>query len=213
MFRWRTEGGTMIGRTRRTRTVIAATLVATTGGALLATQGAGVGPPRTMAAAAASASPARNGPPVLPLPRPRDFVRVVDNPYLPWKPGTRWVYVGRGAAKGERTLVTVLHKHKRIEGIRATVVHDTVSEGGQLVEDTFDWYGQDKVGNVWSRGENTKEFENGHVVSTGGSWEAGVNGGHGGIAMPGQPVLDRRYRQEFDAGNAEDEARVIMVGG
>ena len=44
---------------------------------------------------------------------------------------------------------------------------------GDLVEDTFDWYAQDKAGNVWYFGEDTKEYKNGRVVSTEGSWRAG----------------------------------------
>ena len=55
-------------------------------------------------------------------------------------------------------------------------MRDTVTERGQVVEDTFDWYAQDARGNVWYLGEDTKEYENGKVVSTKGSWEAGVNG-------------------------------------
>ncbi len=40
---------------------------------------------------------------------------------------------------------------------------DASSSAVQLVEDTFDWYAQDRRGNVWYFGENTKEYENGQV--------------------------------------------------
>jgi hypothetical protein len=196
----------------RPRTTVALTAAAAAAAAALgAGAAAGTGVPAATGPGAAAAT--GRGLPVLPLPRPRDFVARVSNPYLPWAPGSRWVYAGRGAEKGERTTVTVLHRTKTIEGIKATVVHDVVREGGALIEDTFDWYAQDRVGNVWYLGERTKEFEDGEVVSTEGSWRAGKGGGHAGIAMPASPELGRRYRQEFDAGNAEDEAQVVLEGG
>ena len=37
------------------------------------------------------------------------------------------------------------------------------------------------VGNVWYLGEDTAEYENGKVVSTEGTWLAGVKGTHPGI--------------------------------
>jgi hypothetical protein len=64
------------------------------------------------------------------------------------------------------------------------VVHDQVSRDG---EDTYDWYAQDKDGNVWYFGEDTKEFEGGQVVSTEGSWEAGKDGALPGIVMEADP--------------------------
>ena len=51
----------------------------------------------------------------------------------------------------------VTHRTKRIQGVRATVVHDRVFIHGAVVEDTLDYYAQDKAGNVWYLGEDTKE--------------------------------------------------------
>lgn len=34
-------------------------------------------------------------------------------------------------------------------GIQGTVVRDTVTVDGELVEDTYDWYAQDEAGNVY----------------------------------------------------------------
>jgi hypothetical protein len=77
-----------------------------------------------------------------------------------------------------------------------TVVHDQVFLDGELTEDTFDWQAQDKQGNVWYFGEDTKELENGEVVSTEGSWEAGVNGAHPGIIMLAHPRRDLRISRK-----------------
>ena len=111
---------------------------------------------------------------------PADFTVQIDNPYWPMAPGTRWVSREFDFEGSQRVTVTVLERTREIEGIEATVVHDVVSERGELVENTFDWYAQDVCGNVWYLGENTKEYENGKVVSTAGSWEAGVDGAEAG---------------------------------
>jgi hypothetical protein len=187
-----------------------AVVAAVASGALGASSAAGVGPP---SAGDTERAVSRTGPPVLPLPRPRDFVARVSNPYLPLTPGTRWVYAGHGDEKGERNVVTVLHRTRVIEGITATVVHDVVAEDGELVEDTHDWFAQDRLGNVWYLGERTRELDGGQVVSTEGSWEAGVGRARAGIAMPASPDPGARYRQEFDPGNAEDQARVVLRRG
>ena len=94
-------------------------------------------------------------------------------------------------------------------GVVARVVRDTATANGRLVEDTFDYYAQDRKGNVWYLGEATTEYENGKPVSTEGSWEAGVDGARAGIVMPAHPRVGRRYRQEDYPGHAEDAAKVL----
>ena len=138
------------------------------------------------------------------------FTTKIDNPYLPLAPGSRWVY--RDTLTGERNVVAVTRRTKRIaNGVTARVVRDIVRRHGRVTEDTFDWYAQDGRGNVWYMGEDTKEYEHGKVASTAGSWEAGVDGAQAGIAMPAQPRVGRSYRQEFYAGQAEDNARVLSL--
>jgi hypothetical protein len=138
------------------------------------------------------------------------FTPNIDNPYLPWKVGSRWAY--HDVLTGERTVVKVTGQTKRIaNGVTARVVHDTVRKHGHVTEDTFDWYAQDERGNVWYMGEDTKEFSHGKVSSTEGSWEAGVDGARAGIAIPAHPKVGRQYRQEYYAGQAEDMARVLSV--
>jgi hypothetical protein len=96
--------------------------------------------------------------------------------------------------------------------VSMTVVHDVVKEGGKVTEDTHDWYAQDRLGNVWYFGELSKEFHGGKVDKSG-SWQAGVHGGRAGIVMPADPILNHPYAQEFDPGDAEDEAKVIDLDG
>jgi hypothetical protein len=138
------------------------------------------------------------------------FVGRVDNPYWPMAPGTRWIYLETDAQGGrQRVVVEVLWHTKQIEGIAATVVHDRVLEHGELVENTVDWYAQDVCGNVWYLGENTKEYEEGKVVTTAGSWRHGRDGAQAGVIMPANPQVGMRYRQEYLAGQAEDAAKVL----
>jgi hypothetical protein len=86
-----------------------------------------------------------------------------------------------------------------------------VTDHGELIENTRDWYALDACGNVWYMGENTKEYENGVVVTTAGSWEAGVNGAQPGVVMPADPQVGLSYRQEFYAGEAEDAATILSL--
>ena len=97
-------------------------------------------------------------------------------------------------------------------GLRSRVIHDVVTEKGRVVEDTFDWYAQDDKGNVWYLGEDTKEYEEGGVVSTEGSWEAGVGGALPGVIMPADPSVGLAYTQEHYAGEAEDKGRILRLG-
>jgi hypothetical protein len=137
---------------------------------------------------------------------PDDFTTRIDNVYWPMRPGNSWVY-REGKARVE---VTVTNETKEIIGIKARVVHDVLTEGGKIKEDTFDWYAQDDSGNIWYLGESTKEFEDGKV-STEGSWEAGVDGAQPGVLLPGKPKVGLSYRQEYYRGQAEDAAEVLSV--
>jgi hypothetical protein len=142
---------------------------------------------------------------------PAEFTTEIDNPYWPMKPGSRWVY-RETDTKGTvlKVVVTVTNRTKLIaNGVEARVVRDVVTEGGEPVEITDDWYAQDTEGNVWYLGEKTAEYANGRVVSRAGSFEAGVDGAQPGILMPAEPEVGLSYRQEYYAGEAEDEASVL----
>jgi hypothetical protein len=136
-----------------------------------------------------------------------DFSADVDHPYWPMAPGSRWVY----EEDGLQVEVTVTDDTRMVDGIEARVVHDVVSEKGQVVEDTYDWYARDRDGNVWYLGEDTTEFEDGKAVSKEGSWEHGVDGAQAGILLPAHPEPGQAYRQEHYAGHAEDRAKVLSL--
>jgi hypothetical protein len=50
------------------------------------------------------------------------------------------------------------------------------------------------------------------TYSTKGSWIAGVNCAKPGIVMEANPKVGDSYRQEYQAGNAEDKADIIALG-
>lgn len=145
---------------------------------------------------------------------PGNFVAVVDNPYYPLAPGTTLVYQGVRDGQTQIDRVRVTDGTKTILGIQATVVLDVARHGGALLEKTHDWFAQDVEGNVWYLGEDTAEYdEQGNVVSTEGSWQAGVDGAEAGIIMEADPQVADGYRQEYLAGHAEDQAWILTRGG
>jgi hypothetical protein len=140
-----------------------------------------------------------------PLPPGNQFVRTVDNPWFPLKPGTVLVYKGEDEGTPARDVFKVTHATKLIEGVRATVVFDRVFEKGRLVERTHDYYAQDRTGNVWYLGEDTATLKpNGKVDSRDGTFRAGRNGARAGIFMPAHPRVGDGGWQEYYAGHAQD---------
>jgi hypothetical protein len=138
---------------------------------------------------------------------PANFTTTIDNEYLPMKPGTTFVYEGGT----EHSEMSITHDTKMVMGVECVVVDDRAWESDKLIEKTYDWFAQDKEGNVWYFGEDTKEYENGKVVSTKGSWEAGVDGAKPGIIMQAHPKVGHSYHQEYYKGEAEDMAKVLRL--
>jgi hypothetical protein len=108
--------------------------------------------------------------------------------------------------------VTVTHRKKTIEGVRATVVRDVLRRAdGSVAEKTHDWYAPDNRGNVWYLGEATATYDrHGNVLSREGSWKAGAHGAVAGIIMPARPKATDAYRQEYYARHAEDQAWIVQ---
>ena len=135
---------------------------------------------------------------------PGNFVRHVTNPWLPWKPGSVWVYRGVKDGQVQRDVVRVLRRTKTILGVRCTVVSDIATHDGTVLEKTEDWYAQDRSGRVWYFGEDTADYTGG-TVDRSGSWEAGVHGALPGIVMTAHPRVGDTHRQEYWRGHAEDQ--------
>jgi hypothetical protein len=68
---------------------------------------------------------------------------------------------GKSGGSAERDVMTVTHSTKQIMGAKCVVVDDRVWAHGKLTEKTYDYYAQDKKGNVWYFGEDSKEYNSG----------------------------------------------------
>ncbi len=166
--------------------------------------------------------PGVSGPPVLPDFSSATFVApsTIDNTYFPLTPGMVYTFSGEREEDGEMVTETsrmfVTFNTRTILGVESRVVRDTEYVDGVLMEDTFDWYAQDTVGNVWYMGEFTTAFEyddEGNLIGTDneGSWEAGVDGAQPGHIMQATSSVGDHYYQEFFPGTAEDEAVVVSL--
>ena len=143
---------------------------------------------------------------------PAGFTTEIDNAYFPMKPGSTRIFRETDAEGAKRKVVVeVTNDTKTIMGIQTRVVHDRVTEDGQVTEDTYDWYAQDSQGSLWYLGEDTKEYENGKLKSTEGSWEAGIDGALPGIIIPADQQPGMIYREEYYKGQAEDGAEILSV--
>jgi hypothetical protein len=140
---------------------------------------------------------------------PANFVTTIDNPYFPLTPGTTRTYVAQTAEGVVTQVVAVTYNTVVIQGVTCVEVHDAVFTNGKLTEDTLDWFSQDKQGNVWYFGENTRKVADGLTTSVEGTFEAGVNGDKAGIIMKAHPAIGDFFRQEFVLGKGEDAEDVI----
>ena len=135
-----------------------------------------------------------------------DFSSTIDNPLLSFAAGDVFKFV---QTEGGIVEQDTMGDTKVIDGIETLIVHDFLtSPEGDVLEDTFDYFAQDKDGAVWYFGEDTKAYS-GKVVSTEGSWLAGVDCAKPGIVMPADPKVGDSYRQEYLAGEAEDMGEIV----
>jgi len=124
---------------------------------------------------------------------------VVTNPYFPVVEGKVQNYVG--APADEQFTFTGAGPGPIILGIKTFTIRDQAIEGGLLVEETLDYYAQDKQGNVWYFGEDVTNYnydKNGTLIGTtsSSSWRAGVHGALPGYIMPADLTIGFNYYQE-----------------
>src|SRR4051794_13632688 len=144
---------------------------------------------------------------------PTNFGSQVDNPWFPLPIGARWVYAGVEDQDKTRDVVVVTPQTRTIAGVACVVVRDDVFTNGRLSEHTLDYYAQDNAGSVWYFGEDTQELDaHGRVTSREGTWLTGRHGARPGVVMRAHPAVGDSYQQEYFAGHAEDNAKVVDVG-
>ena len=126
--------------------------------------------------------------------RVSDFVdpRVGANPWFPLVPGTQWVREGTtligNRVVPHQVITTVTDVIRVIDGVKAVLVYDHSVGAGQVVQESIDYFAQDKGGNIWTLGGATEQYEAGRFVSVDEVWLGGVDGAKPGILMPADPT-------------------------
>ncbi len=142
-------------------------------------------------------------------------VSIAPNPWFPLVAGNRWTY-----EDAEETIVVeVLAETKLIDGITCVTVNDLVTEDGDVIEDTDDWFAQDVDGNVWYCGEISKNYElfEGdlpevpELVDLEGSWKHARDGAKAGLLLPFTPTPGDVIRQEVKFTDAEDLVEILST--
>jgi hypothetical protein len=152
------------------------------------------------------------GPSYHPQIAPADFSPSVTNPLFPLKPGRTLVYTGTKDEKNALNIFDITSRTKVIDNVTTRVVEDRLYLDNVLEERTSDYYAQDRCGNVWYFGEDTATLDpQGHIISTEGSFHAGVDGAQPGVFMPDKPQVGQRFRQEWYKGHAEDTFKVLSL--
>lgn len=135
----------------------------------------------------------------------------ITNPWLALPVGREFEYEGETEDGTENIEIEIDGSTKKVNGITTLIYRDIVWVDGELVEDTRDYLAQDDAGNVWYLGEDVDNYEDGTLVDHEGSWQAGKDGAKPGYWMPKNPTVGMKYRQEYYAGEAEDEAEVLSI--
>ena len=143
---------------------------------------------------------------------------VIDNPWMPMKPGTRLVYEGKsveddGTLVPHRVVINVTDLTKVVGGIRSVVSWDLDYADGELVEAELAFFAQDKAGNVWRMGEYPEEYDGKTMVANPG-WIHGIEEARAGIMMQASPATGTPdYAQGWaPAVNWSDRAQVDEMG-
>src|SRR5215217_7657860 len=142
----------------------------------------------------------------------------IDNRWLPFTPGTQFVYEGSAIVDKEgrqprRVVTTVTDLTKMIDGVRVLVISEKDYTAGKLSEPELAFFAQDNAGNVWLVGEYPEEYEDGKFDKAP-AWISGHKGARAGIAMLANPRLDTpEYAQGFAPPPVEftDRARVYKT--
>lgn len=125
----------------------------------------------------------------------KNFTRatVIDNKYMPLKPGSQAVYEGwtvddEDKRVSHKVIHIVTDLVKVINGVETVVIWERDIKDGKLEESELAFRAQDNKGNVWHFGE-VKEVYDENVKLIGAKvWMAGRLGARAGIIMPGKPV-------------------------
>ena len=143
---------------------------------------------------------------------------VVDNPWFPLVPGTRYVWKGTALDEGEqierKVVFVVTDLTKVIDGVTTVVGWDRDYDDRSLRESELVFFAQDVDGNVWHLGELVELWEERRVFEGAHTWFVeSPAGARAGIQMLARPMVGARYSQGFAPPPLfwDDRARVSAV--
>ncbi len=139
------------------------------------------------------------------------------NKWLPLNPGTQWVRDGATDVGHRRVhhqvISTVTDVSRQVDGVKTVAVLDQDIDAGQIAQQSIDYMGQDKQGNVWDLGSYTEEYEGGRFTTQQDAWLGGVKGGKAGILMQAHPRAGTPpYSIAQPPGADPDVAEVLDTG-
>ena len=141
------------------------------------------------------------------------FTNVVRMPFFVLEPGY-WLELEGDEKDGFHQLtITVLGDTEAVDGVTTRVVEERERVDGELEEVSRNFFALcQETGSFFYFGESVDNYENGMVVSHGGSWRAGMAGAKPGIIMPGAFLLGSRYFQEMAPQVAQDRGCNAAMG-
>ena len=152
----------------------------------------------------------------------KNFTRstVVDNKYLPHKPGTQQVYEGwtlddEDKKVPRKVIDIVTDLVKEINGIETVIIWERDFVDGKLEESELAFRAQDDQGNVWHFGEVKEIYDEKAKLKGAKVWMDGRLGAKSGIMMPGKPAVSTpSFSQGYAKGvyRWDDRGQVRKVG-
>jgi hypothetical protein len=118
---------------------------------------------------------------------------IIDNKYMPLKPGTKMVYDGwmlddEDKKMPHKVIYIVTDLVKEVNGIETVVVWKQDILEGKLAESELSFRAQDDQGNVWHLGEAKELYDESVKIIGAKVWLDGFLGTKSGIIMPGKPA-------------------------
>ena len=148
----------------------------------------------------------------------------ITNPWLPMKPGMRYIYDGTTAAVDgklvpHRIVLNITDLVKVVDGVLNLVSYDLDYSNGELEEAELAFFAQDDDGNVWHFGQYPEEYENGRFLANP-AWLPGIEGARAGIMMKADPKLGApSYSQGYgpvvswtDRGETHQVGQEVVIG-
>ena len=126
---------------------------------------------------------------------PKNFVdpRGEGNPWFPLRPGMQWLREGTTLVGNRqvpnKVVVTITDAVRVINGVKAVLSYDHSVAAGEVVQESLDYFAQDKNGAVWVLAGATEQFEAGRFVAVDEVWMGGVDRSKAGILMPANPTV------------------------